>query len=124
MNYRAALRRSAGDNTGSSLSSDLSMDPTMQDAHDPASTVPHGTDPVHTDGADPATPGGASPYNGAEPFGQPAVDDPLWRDPSQEDTNRGGPIPHIEDDRHVDRTTLHNARMAGYQAMADRYGSR
>jgi hypothetical protein len=123
MDFRAAARRTASDETGSSLSSDLSMDPTMQDAHDPGSTVPHGTDPVHTDGADPAAGGGASPYNGVEPFGQPAVDDPLWRDPSGPDSERGAPMPHI-DGPDEDKTTLHNARLASYTGKADRYGSR
>jgi hypothetical protein len=118
MDFRAAARRTAGD-----LSSDLAMDPTMQDAHDPAKTVPHGTDPVHTDGADPASPGGPAPYNGADPLGEPAVDDPLWRDPSEEDTNRGGPVPHI-DGPDQNTTTLHNARLASYSAKADRYGTR
>jgi hypothetical protein len=28
----------------------------------------------------PAAPGGASPYNGAEPFGQPVVPDPMIQD--------------------------------------------
>lgn len=119
MDFRAAARKIA-----SGLSSDLAMDSTMQDAHDSAPSVPCATDPVHTDGADPATPGGVAPYNGVEPFGEPAVDDPLWRDPSEEDANRGGPIPHIEDGRDLDKTTLHNARLASYGAKADRYGSR
>ena len=124
MNFRAATRRTAADNSsGSNLSSDLSMDPTMQDAHNPASTIPHGRDPVHTDGADPAAAGGPAPYNAAEPYGEPAVDDPLWRNPAEEDTNRGGPIPHI-DGPGENVTTLHNARRASYVDKASRYGLR
>lgn len=117
MDFRAFLRQ-AGE-----LSSDMSLDPTMQDPHDPGQTVTHGQDPVHTDGSDPATPGGPSPYNGTAPFGQPAVDDPLWRDPSEEDTEKGRPIPHV-DGPNEDVTTLHNARLACYAAKADRYGTR
>lgn len=118
MDFRAAARHLADSNL-----TEMSLDPQMQDAHDPASTVPHGTDPVHSDGADPAAGGGPAPYNGAEPFGEPAVDDPLWRDPSEEDTGRGGPMPHI-DGPDQGKTTLHNARLASYEAKADRYGSR
>jgi hypothetical protein len=118
MDFRAAARRTASD-----LSGDLSMDPQMQDAHDPTQTVPHGQTVVHSDGADPASPGGPAPYNGVEPFGEPATDDPLWRDPSEEDPNRGGPMPHVEGPDE-DKTTLHNARLASYAAKADRYGSR
>lgn len=116
MDFRAFARQ-AGE-----LSSDLSMDPQMQDAHDPATTVPHGDTVVHTDGADPAAPGGPAPYNAVEPFGAPAVDDPLWKDP-QEDTSRGAPMPHV-DGPDEDKTTLHNARLAAYAGKADRYGSR
>jgi hypothetical protein len=122
MNFRAAARHLAGDNTSSNLSSDFSMDPTMQSPRD-FGTVPSGTDPVSTDGADPASPGGSAPYNGTEPFGEPTVDDPLWRDPSEEDDNRGGPMPHI-DGPNEDQTTLHRARLGCYQAKAERYGAR
>lgn len=122
MDFRAAARKIAESNmTDSNLSSDLSMDPT-QISHDPKMTIPHGQDPVHTDGQDPAAPGGAAPYNAVEPFGEPAVDDPLWRDPSQDDT-RGTPIPHV-DGPDEDKTTLHNARLASYVAKADRHGMR
>jgi hypothetical protein len=116
MDYRAAARHLAGE-----LSSDMSMDPTMQDAHDPASTVPHGTDPVHDDGGDPASPGGPSPYNGVAPFGEPVADDPMWHDPSERDDEDGKPIPHVEGPDE-DKTTLHNARLASYGAKAARYG--
>jgi hypothetical protein len=122
MDFRAAARKSAASSlTDSNLSSDLSMDPTMQDTHDPRSTIPHGQGPVHTDGQDPASSGGSAPYNGVEPFGEPAVDDPLWRDPSEDDPGRGGPMPHV-DGPDEDKTTLHNARLASYAAKADRYG--
>lgn len=127
MDFRAAARRTASDLTSSDLSSDLSMDPT-NDAHDPTQTVPHGQTVVHSDGADPASPGGPSPFNGDEPFGEPVVDDPLWRDPSEDDPNRGGPMPHVEgpdeDKTTLHAATLHNARLASYAAKADRYGSR
>jgi hypothetical protein len=127
MDFRAAARRTATENlSGSNLSSDLNMDPTMQEAHDPSMTVPHGDSVVHTDGADPASPGGPAPYNAAEPVeGQPVVDDPLWRDqsPSDDDEDhRGAPIPNSGPGTDEDKTTLHNARLASYQDKAERYG--
>lgn len=107
MDFRAAARRTASD----ALSPDLSMDPTMQDAkdpHDPGQPAPGSTE-VHSDGADPASPGGPAPYNGIDPVGEPVADDPLWRDQSEPDENRGGPMPHV-DGPDEDKTTLHNAR--------------
>lgn len=123
MDFRAAARHLASALSDSSLSGDFSMDPTGRDPSDPTQTVPQGREVVHTDGGDPASPGGSSPYNGSEPFGQPVVDDEMWRDPSQEDTNRGGPIPHV-DGPDEDKTTLHNARHLSYVGKAERYGSR
>jgi hypothetical protein len=116
MDFRGARRLIAGD-----LSGDLAMDTANDASHDPSRTLNHGQSPVHTDGQDPASPGGPAPYNGDEPYGEPAVDDPMWRDPSQDDENKGGPVPHVEGPNEG-QTTLHNARLASYMAKAGRHG--
>lgn len=65
-----------------------------------------------TDGLDPATPGGAAPYNAMEPYGQPVTSDPEWRDPREGPTS-SGPVPYHPGPG-VDTTTIHNARRASY----------
>jgi hypothetical protein len=109
MNFRTAARHTAAD-----LSSDMSMDPTMQDSDLTGPRVTSQPD-VSTDEQDPATPGGPAPYNGVAPFGQPVTSDPEWLDPQKHDTEdvRGRPMPHIEGPDE-DVTTLHNARRASY----------
>lgn len=100
MDFRTAARRIVAD----SLSSDLSMDPTMQDAHPEGRSLPPQA-PPSTDGMDPATPGGPAPYNGAEPFGDPVVSDPLWKDPQDRTDHRQLQLPHVEGPDE-DKTTL------------------
>jgi hypothetical protein len=120
MDFRAAAR-----NASSGLSSDLAMDPTMEDAKDPLRTQYGQPDPT-TDGADPATSAGASPYNGAPPFGAPVTSDSEWLDPQTQvdgPTQRGAPVPHTTGP-HVDQTTLHDARRQSYEDKAARYGAR
>ena len=107
MDFRTAARVVA------ELSSDLSMDPTMQDSHLTGPNVSSQPD-VATDGQDPATQGGPSPFNGAGPFGQPVVSDPEWLDPQKDNDNlRGKPVPHIEGPDAL-QNTLHNARRNSY----------
>lgn len=105
MDFRAAARHFASefdmaDKTTDSLSPTV---PAAQD-HDRITSEP---DP-ETDGQDPATPGGPSPYNGAAPFSEPVVTDPLWRDPTQPRNPRDKmPFTPGPD---VDVSTLHRAR--------------
>jgi hypothetical protein len=102
MDFRTAARQIVAD----SLSSDLSMDPTMSDARpDGRSQAPQA--PPSTDGMDPATPGGPSPYNGAEPFGDPVVSDPLYLDPEDRSNHMHQQVPHVEGPDE-DKTTLRN----------------
>jgi hypothetical protein len=114
MDFRTAAQRLAADSdiTG------MSLDPTMEDA------IPgRQTDvqlPPATDGQDPATPGGPAPYNGAEPFGEPVTTDPLWLDPKGDQPARYSPMPHVQGPDE-DRTTLHNARRASYDAKIKRF---
>jgi hypothetical protein len=84
MDFRTAAKRIVAD----SLSSDLSMDPTMQDAHPEGRSMPV-----------------PAPYNGAGPFGDPVVSDPMWKDPQDRTNHQGQPIPHVEGPDE-DKTTL------------------
>jgi hypothetical protein len=68
-----------------------------------------------TDEMDPAAPGGPAPYNGAEPFGEPVVNDQEWLDPKKNENRRGHTPPYTPGPT-VDTTTLHNARRAAYEA--------
>jgi hypothetical protein len=66
-----------------------------------------------SDEQDPATPGGPSPYNGAEPVGKPVTTDPMWNDPANPDKKPPySPLPYVGPGPSVDVTTLHNARRA------------
>lgn len=117
MNFRAVARTA-------DLSTDLAMDPSAQEAKDGPVRGQYGQPDPSTDGADPATPGGPSPFNGAPPFGEPATTDPEWLDPQTQvdgQPDRGAPVPHMTGP-HVDQTTLHNARRESYATKAARYG--
>lgn len=104
MDFRAFHRKVADD-----LSSDMSMDPTQEDA-----SLPHGRQtfqpPPATDGQDPATPGGPSPLNGTEPYGKPVASDPLLPTPSQHQPGRD-PVPYTGPGPDVDVTVLHGASL-------------
>lgn len=113
MDFRAAARHLAGE-----LSSDLSMDPTMEDASMPGRRTEWQPDPG-SDGMDPASPGGASPFNGAEPFGQPVADDPEWLNPQDPKPKPGDKMPHLQGPDE-DVTTLHSARRKSYQEKEKR----
>ncbi len=115
MDFRAAAR------TAGELSSDLSMDPSMQDAKDPRTRGLVVAPSPDTDGGDPATPGGPAPYNGAPPFGEPATSDPEWLDPQTQTSGqpRRTPVPFIEGPNQM-QNTLHNARAASYAAKTAR----
>lgn len=114
MDFRRAAAKIAAD-----LSGDLSMDPTMQDADLRGSRTEFQPDP-ETDGMDPATPGGPAPYNGAEPFSEPVVSDPMWLDPQGERPSRQDPLPHFRGPD-VNVTTLHSARRESYLAKEKRF---
>lgn len=112
MDFRAAVRVLAGE-----LSSDMAMDPTsmsMQNLDEQRTVAP---DP-QADDLDPASGGGASPYNGAPPFGEPVADDPEWRDP-QQGGQSSGHVPYLPGPG-VDTTTIHNARRASYDYKINR----
>jgi hypothetical protein len=88
----------------------MSLDPQSQD---PAEGYQNPRDMVAepaTDGQDPATPGGAAPYNGAEPLGQPVSTDPMWKSPDEPKKPPYSPTPYTGPGPNVDVTTLHNAR--------------
>lgn len=115
MDYRMVVRRTAGD-----LSGDLSMDPTMQDAKDPGTRGLNVTPSPETDGGDPATSGGASPYNGAPPFGSPATSDPEWLDPqTQIDQPDRRPVPFIQGPNQMQQTLRSNAATAARGDIVD-----
>jgi hypothetical protein len=114
MDFRAAARKMAGE-----LSSDLSVDPTMQDASLP-SRRDEGQPDVSSDGMDPASPGGPSPYNGADPFGEPVATDEEWLDPQGPKPKRYEPMPHVQGPDE-DVTTLHSARLASYYTKKERF---
>lgn len=117
MDFRTAARvvaTSDPDITG------MSLDPTAPTSYELPPPAPAQPDPA-TDGQDPATPGGPAPYNGAEPFSEPVVTDPMWLDPQRDDKNlHGQPMPH-KVGPHEDVTTLHNARRASYDAQITRF---
>lgn len=114
MDFLAAAAHYASD-----VSSDGSMDATMEDAAMPGTRTWSQPEP-DTDGQDPATPGGPAPYNGVEPFSQPVVSDPEWLDPQQPTPPRYSPMPHIPGPD-VDVTTLHSARLASYNEKTTRF---
>lgn len=90
----------------------MSLDPQAQDPEgyqNPRDVV---SEPA-TDEQDPATPGGPSPYNGAEPFGQPVTSDPMWKPPDEPKKPPYSPLPYVGPGPSLDTTTLHNARLAG-----------
>jgi hypothetical protein len=101
MNFREAARRLEADlsTTELGMTSDWPTDrPTVQQP------------PIQTDGLDPATPGGPSPFNsGVGPYGDKVVSDPLVPVPERD---QGGPMPHIPGSD-VDTTTLRNWRERG-----------
>jgi hypothetical protein len=102
--YRLADGFSSADVQG------MSLDPQSQD---PADGYQNPRDLVAepaTDGQDPATPGGPSPYNGAEPTGQPVTTDPMWKSPDEPKKPPYSPTPYTGPGPNVDVTTLHNAR--------------
>lgn len=102
--YRLADGFSSADVQG------MSLDPQSQD---PANGYQNPRDLVAepaTDGQDPATPGGPSPYNGAEPVGQPVTTDPMWKSPDEPRKPPYSPTPYTGPGPNVDVTTLHNAR--------------
>lgn len=111
--YRLADGLSGADIQG------MSLDPQAQDPsgfQNPREIV---AEPA-TDEQDPATPGGPSPFNGAEPVGKPVVTDPLWRSPAEEKKPPYTPLPYTGPGPGVDTTTLHNARRAPMEeAMTD-----
>jgi hypothetical protein len=114
MDFLAAAQHYATD-----LSSDFSMDPTMEDAAMPGKRTWSQPEP-RTDDQDPATPGGAAPYNGVAPFGDPVVTDPEWLDPQGTKPSRYMPMPHIPGPD-LDVTTLHNARLTSYENKVTRF---
>lgn len=114
MDFLAVAQRYAAD-----LSSDMSMDPTMQDAAMPGERTWSQPEP-QTDDQDPATSGGPAPYNGASPFSDPVVSDPEWLDPQGKPPGHYSPMPHIPGPD-VDVTTLHSARLASYQKKVTRF---
>ena len=117
MNFLGAAHHIAADG----LSSDMSMDPTMEDASMVGPRV-WSQPPTKTDGADPATPGGPSPYNGVAPFGNPVTSDPEWLDPQGKLPKRYSPMPHVPGPDE-DVMTLHSARLASYEAKNARFRS-
>jgi hypothetical protein len=114
MNYRAAAQRIA-----SGLSDDFSMDPSQSLGNDVPTDRNQVQQPdVDTDGVDPATPGGAAPYNAETPYGAPVVSDPEWLDPAQHPRS-SGPVP-FRPGPGVDTTTIHNARRNSYAQKTNR----
>jgi hypothetical protein len=109
------------------LSSDMSMDPAMQDAALPTTRTWTQPEP-ETDELDPAAPGGPSPYNGVEPFGHPVTTDQEWLDPNGRKPRRYETMPHIkgpdEDVATLHAATLHSARRNSYEDKAVRYARR
>lgn len=112
MNFRAAVRKRAD---GASMSENDSMDPTNMGGEPwPGDSSDHQPG-VETDGQDPATPGGPSPYNAADPgAGEQVASDPLYKDPDQP-TAQGSDMPHASGPN-LEAPTLHNARRARYAA--------
>lgn len=87
----------------------MSLDPQAQDPGGYQSPRDLVSEPA-TDEQDPATPGGPSPYNGAEPTGQPVTTDPMWKPPDEPKKPPYSPTPYTGPGPSVDVTTLHNAR--------------
>jgi hypothetical protein len=113
MDFREAARR-----TALTMDNDMSMDSNSMSVQESPHAWSGTTDPS-TDGMDPASPGGASPYNGAEPFGKPVVENPEWLDPSQGGDRRSHTVPYVPGPTE-NITTLHNARRAAYAAQGKR----
>lgn len=116
MDFRAAARHLA-----EGLSSDMAMDPTAQDLDVPEQRR-NQPDPT-SDDQDPATPGGAAMYNGAEPFSAPVATDPEWVDPEDRQDRKHSPVPFTPGPD-LDTTTIHNARRASYEQKTERGRSR
>ena len=117
MNFREAARRIA-----LTTQDDMDLESTMS-VDDP----PHpweGTPPPSTDNMDPASPGGPAPFNGAEPFSEPVVDDQEWLDPRETangtENTRGRAVPYTPGST-SNITTLHNARRAAYERRPRRF---
>lgn len=102
--YRLADGFSSADVQG------MSLDPQSQDPSDGYQNPRDLVAEPATDGQDPATPGGPSPYNGAEPTGQPVTTDPMWKSPDEPKKPPYSPTPYAGPGPNVDVTTLHNAR--------------
>lgn len=116
MDFWGAARKLAVDNSDA-----MSLTPdSIDDATLPNQRRDYQPPPA-TDGQDPATPGGPSPYNGTEPFGRPVTTDPEWLDPRR-DTPRPdrAPLPYTGPGPDEDVTTLHNARRASYAGRPGR----
>jgi hypothetical protein len=109
MDFQAAARHVA-----LSMDDDLDMELGTMDVQTQTSPWA-GAGAPSTDNMDPATPGGAAPYNGAEPFGKPVTSNPEWLDPTQGDSRRGHTVPYTPGPTE-NVTTLHNARRARYAA--------
>lgn len=134
MDFRAAVKRLAAEATqcqmpgahhmatthvAEGMSSDMSMDSTMEDASIPAHRQ-WGQAPPQTDDLDPAAPGGPAPYNAADPYSQPVVSDQEWLNPQQQKPQHNTPMPHV-DGPDEDVTTLHSARLAFYDSKVKRF---
>lgn len=88
----------------------MSLDPQAQDPNDGYQTSRDLASQPDTDGQDPATPGGAAPYNGAEPTGAPVTSNPEWTAPDEPKKPPYTDMPYAGPGPSVDTTTLHNAR--------------
>jgi hypothetical protein len=119
MDFRAYLRKRADDSMGGDLAGYNSMDPTgLGDVSNTDHRTDYQPDP-ETDGQDPATPGGASPFNAAEPLSEPVSSDPECLDPQGDKPHTFSPMPHATGPD-MDTTTLHGASLG---ATAKAWGS-
>ena len=119
MDFQAAHRKIADDAT-----SQMSMDPSSEDASLPHGRQTYQPDPK-TDGMDPAYSGGPSPMNGVEPFGQPVATDPmlplpLGHEPGRKSVPYTGPGPDV-DVTVLHGASLHNSRAESYQMKLTRF---
>jgi hypothetical protein len=119
LDFRTAARNIRRQATESDLSSDDSMDSTMQSAD-----LGHGRtwEPttVVTDGQDPASPGGPAPYNAAPPEGSPVATDEEYLNPRSPRPQPRQTMPHVQGPDE-DISTLHNARRASYETKIGRF---
>lgn len=88
----------------------MSLDPQAGDPQNEYQTPRDLASEPDTDGQDPATPGGPSPYNAAEPAGQPVVSDPERTSPGEPKKQPYADMPYTGPGPAVDTTTLHSAR--------------